>query len=147
MTIIAQYDLLFKPFHYLTTWMIHVDLDKSAYSRNTTLASFLQKVDLNVGEIRLSWQSFGSSGHVGRPPGSLVSAFTQRAGSDVQTSLYLHTKSIFRVAAITHEDTYFVRQKPGYHSAFALESGNTGPPMHEWPPDISTQSRMVNAIS
>ena len=132
-TMVARYDLLFKPFYYLTTWMIHVDLDEFVYSRKTTLTNFLQNVDSNVGEIRIPWKNFGSSGHVSRPPGNVVSAFTQRAEFDVQTSMYLHTKSIFRVAATTHQDIHYVRLKPGYYSAFALESGNTGPPMHEWP--------------
>ena len=134
-TMIDRYNLLFKPFHYLTTWMIHIDLDEFAYGRRTNLANFLKNVKPTVGEIRIPWKQFGSSGHVHKPEASLVDSLLHRAPFNVSINMYVHTKTIFRVAALVREGTHFVIVKSNFTSGFALTDGSVAPELPGWPLD------------
>ena len=128
-----RYNLLLKPFHYLTTWMIHVDLDEFIYGRKTSLADYLKDVKPALGEIRVPWKQFGSSGHVHKPKASLVNSLLHRAPFSVNMSMYLHTKPIFRVAALIREEVHYAQLRPGYTSGFALLDGNVAPELPGWP--------------
>ena len=119
-SMVDRYNLLFKPFHYLTTWMIHIDLDEFVYGRQTSLAKYLRKMDATVGEIRVPWKQFGSSGYLQKPEKSLVASLVQRAPFQVNISMYVHVKPIFRVAALVREDAHHVSVKPGFSSGFPL---------------------------
>ena len=130
---VDRYNLLFKPFHYLTTWMIHIDLDEFVYGRQASLASFLRELDPNVGEIRVPWKQFGSSGHVQKPEGSLVASLLHRAPFEVKTSMYVHTKPIFRVAALVREEAHYAQVISGFSSGFALLNGSIAPQLPGWP--------------
>ena len=132
-SMVDRYNLLFKPFHYLTTWMIHIDLDEFVYARQTSLASFLRKVEPTIGEIRVPWKQFGSSGHVQKPEKKLVASLVHRAAFQVNISMYLHTKPIFRVTALAREDVHHARLKPGFTSGFALMDSSVAPELPGWP--------------
>ena len=134
-SMVDRYNLLFKPFHYLTIWMIHVDLDEFVYGRQTSLADFLRNVKPTVGEIRIPWKQYGSSGYVHKPEASLVDSLLHRAPFNVSINMYLHTKFIFRAAALIREGTHFVIVKSTFISGFALMDGSVAPELPGWPLD------------
>ena len=133
-SMVDRYNLLFKPFHYLTTWMIHVDLDEFVYGRQTSLAKYLGRIDATVAEIRVPWKSFGSSGYLQKPEKSLVASLVHRAQFQKSTSMYIHTKPIFRVAALVREDAHHVSIKAGFSSGFPLMN-STIVELSSWPLD------------
>lgn len=130
---VERYNILFKPFHYLTTWMLHVDLDEFVYGRKGTVADYLRGVASDVGEIRLAWKMFGSSGYIHKPKHGVAKSFVHRSNFTVVPSMTLHTKPIFRTKAFEHEDAHWVALKPGFRSGFPLDNFKVGPNLTSWP--------------
>ena len=113
----------------MLTWM------NSYTGAKSSLAEFLKGVKPMLGEIRVPWKQFGSSGHVHKPKASLVDSLLHRAPFAVNMSMYLHTKPIFRVAALIREEAHYVQLRSGYTSGFALKDGTVAPELPGWPLD------------
>ena len=142
-SMVERYNMLLKPYLYLTTWVLHVDLDEFVYGRHASLAHFLAQASPDVGEIRVPWKLFGSSGHMSKPTGGFVQNFVRRRLFEVNTTMVVHTKPIFRAAALQNEEVHFVHLKPDFYSGFALKDGSVGPIMHSYPSTPRTKAEWL----
>lgn len=95
-------------------WIAFIDMDEFIVPKNESgnLPDLLKKYE-SYGGLGLSWQIFGSSGHVGKPAGSQLQNFVKKA--DVNFDPNRHIKTIVQpqhVAAAWKSHCF--RYKPGY---------------------------------
>lgn len=65
---IRAYNQYIRPLQ-TTEWMIVVDLDEFVYARVGTISGFLRALPPEVGNVKLPWIQFGSSGYERQPKG------------------------------------------------------------------------------
>ena len=118
-----RYNLLFKPYFYSTTWMLHVDLDEFMYGRGQSVAQYLKLVASDVGCITVPWKHFGSSGHVKKPKGGMVQSFLWRDRHPKGGTL---GKTIYRIAAVRKIDMHWQFLKPGFKTGYPMAEGRMG---------------------
>ena len=121
-SMVERYNLLFKPFLYSSTWMLHVDLDEFMYGRMHSIAQYLTLVASDVGSITVPWKHFGSSGHVKKPQGGMVQSFLWRDRHPKGTL----GKTIYRTAAVRNIDMHWQHLKPGYKTGYPMPGGRMG---------------------
>ena len=86
------------------TWIGFIDLDEFLVpTGDATLQDCLESVT-GAAAIGVSWHVFGSNGHLHRPGGNVIDAYTRRAPADFAPNK--HVKTIARVDKIV---------KPGIH--------------------------------
>ena len=121
-SMVERYNLLFKPFFYSTTWMLHVDLDEFMYGRAEPIAAYLKRVVPEVGCISVPWKHFGSSGHIRKPKGGIVQSFLWRDRHPKGTL----GKSVFRTAAVKSIDMHWQILKPNFQTGYPMQNGRMG---------------------
>ena len=122
-SMVERYNLLFKPYFYSSTWMLHIDLDEFVYSRGQSIARYLKLVASDVGSITVPWKHFGSSGHVKKPKGSMVQSFLWRDAHPEGGAL---GKTIYRTEAVRKIDMHWQHLKPGFRTGYPLPRGRMG---------------------
>ncbi len=80
-------------------------LDQDEYVRlagfGNSVAALIGEVGSNFDSIQLNWLSFGTSGHVERPPGSVLRQYTRRApGPDINTKHITRTSAFFSLPGL-----------------------------------------------
>lgn len=121
-SMVERYNLLFKPFFWSSTWMLHVDLDEFMYGRRQSIAEYLRSVASDVGCISIPWKHFGSSGHVKKPRRGIKQSFLWRDKHPKGTL----GKSIFRTAAVQKIDMHWQTLKPGFKTGYPMARGRMG---------------------
>ena len=122
LSMVERYNLLFKPFFYSSTWMLHVDLDEFMYGRGISIAGYLRTVAPEVGCINVPWKHFGSSGHVDQPRQGIVQSFLWRE----TFKKGMLGKSIFRTAAVRSIDMHWQMLEPEFRSGYPMAGGRMG---------------------
>lgn len=67
-----------KKFKNKTRWMVFIDIDEFLFSPKTRDIRTVLREYTDLAGIFVFWILFGSSGHVSRPPGSVIEAYTKR---------------------------------------------------------------------
>lgn len=104
-------------------WVAVVDLDEFLYARarGQTLVSYLQTLDVHVGQILTPWRCFGSSGRIEQPD-SIISGFRHYQKEDHTP---MQAKSIARVRYVSEYNIHFHRLLGGR----TITSDNTDVPV------------------
>ena len=123
-SMVERYNLLFQPFFYSSTWLLHVDLDEFMYGRKQSISSYLTLVASDVGCITVPWKHFGSSGHVKKPKGGIVQSFLWRDEHPKGGSI---GKTVCRSAAVRKIDMHWQWLEPGFRTGFPMPGGRMGP--------------------
>ena len=84
-------------------FVLIVDIDEYMFHKTTTLSQYIATIPKNVGQVRVYWSMFGSSGHIEQPK-SIRESFTWRSSKN-----WWLTKALVRCNVITelgvHEHT------------------------------------------
>lgn len=130
-SMVERYNLLLKPFLHSSVWVIHVDLDEFIYGRRLSVAQYLHHVDADVGEIKVPWKIFASSGHVRKPPLGIAQGFLWRHNFSNEF-MAIHTKCVYRTSALVKLGVHSSEILPRFRSGFPYpkrvgdpEGGNT----------------------
>jgi hypothetical protein len=86
-----------------TEWICLLDQDE--YVRlpgfGNSVADLTRQAEGNFDSIQLNWLNFGTSGHVERPPGSVLRQYTRRAlGPDINTKHITRSSAFFSLPSL-----------------------------------------------
>ena len=76
-------------------WLMICDLDEFIYARNgySRIIDYLDSLDKNIGQIKIPWKMFGSSGYINQPD-YVVKSFLKRQSYNIKQKI--NCKSIVR---------------------------------------------------
>lgn len=95
------------------TWAAFLDLDEYLWTGSaTTVAEYLDGLDVGVSQVLATWRMFGDGGHETRPDGLTIDSYT-RAARDLDRR---HTKPIVQPRLVSGQ---------GAPHSFSMSSGRT----------------------
>ena len=105
---IDHYNNYFLPIKDESEWMMIVDLDEFAYSKNefNKISDYLKSLNNNISTVSMPWKMFGSSNYIDQPKSvidSFLYRFHQCRFHYVHQKQILRTKDIIRFIVHTHE--------------------------------------------
>ena len=116
---VQHYKKVYNNHKYDTEWLIICDFDEFIYGQNGyNIDTYLKKQPDNIGNIKLKWIMYGSSGHI-EQPSSVIKNFNYRQNYDNE---YVHilTKNISRTKAISNFDVHSAKLLNGYYENYIV---------------------------